>query len=50
MLWAVALVAFVVWIVCFALFHVAAGLMPLVLVVATAAAVYDLIVDRRRVM
>jgi hypothetical protein len=50
MLWAVALVAFVVWLVSFALFHVAAGLMPLVLVVAMVAAVYDLINDRWRVM
>ena len=50
LLWAVALVTFVVWIVCFAVFHVAAGLMPLVLVIATVAAVYDLITDRRQVM
>lgn len=50
MLWALALVTFVAWIVCFALFHVAAGLMPLVLVIAAAAAVYDLITDRRRLI
>jgi Family of unknown function (DUF5670) len=50
MLWAVALVTFLVWIVCFMLFHVAGGLMHLVLVIAAVAAVYDLIADRRRVM
>ena len=50
MLWAVALVTFLVWIACFTLFHVAGGLMHLVLGIATVAAVYDFVRDRRRVM
>jgi hypothetical protein len=48
MLWAVALVSFVVWIVLFIYFHAASGLVDVVLVLAVAAAAYDLLIDRRR--
>lgn len=50
MLWAIACVVFVVWIVVFVLFHAAGGLVDLVLLAGVAAAVYDLIADRRRVI
>ena len=48
MLWAVVLVSFVLWIVLFVFFHAAGGLVDAVLVVALAAAIYDLLTDRRR--
>jgi len=48
MLWAVVLVSFVLWVVLFVFFHIAGGLVDLVLVFAMAAAVYDLLIDRRR--
>jgi hypothetical protein len=48
MLWAVVLVSFVMWIVLFVFFHAAGGLVDAVLVVALAAAIYDLLTDRRR--
>jgi|SRR5579862_6997125 len=48
MLWAFALAVFVLWIVAFALFHAGASLMPIVLVTAAAAALYDLFTDRHR--
>lgn len=50
MLWAVAAVTFVLWIVVFTVFHTAGGLVHLVLVVAMAAALYDLLTDRRRMI
>jgi hypothetical protein len=48
MLWAAALVSFVLWVVLFVYFHAAGGFVDVVLVVAMAAAVHDLVVDRRR--
>jgi hypothetical protein len=50
MLWAFALVLFVLWIVAFAWFHAAASLMPIVLVTAAAAALYDLFTDPHRMV
>ncbi len=50
MLWAVALVSFVLWVVLFVFFHAAGGLVDVVLLVAMAAAVYDLLTDRRRAL
>jgi hypothetical protein len=47
MLWAVVLVSFVLWVVLFVFFHAAGGLVDVVLVVAMAAAVYELVIDRR---
>lgn len=48
MLWALALALFVLWIVAFALFHTGVSLMPIVLVTAAAAALYDLFTDPHR--
>jgi hypothetical protein len=47
MLWAAAAATFVVWIVLFVLFHTARNLVHGVLVLAAAAALYDLIADRQ---
>lgn len=49
MLWFLALVSFVLWVVLFVFFHAASGLVDVVLVVAMVAAVRDLVADRRRV-
>jgi hypothetical protein len=47
MLWTIAVVLFVLWILGFGVFHVASGLIHLLLVVAVIAVIYNLIAGRR---
>jgi uncharacterized protein DUF5670 len=49
MLWTIALILFILWILGFGVFHVAGGLIHLLLVLAVIAIVYNLIVGRRAV-
>jgi Family of unknown function (DUF5670) len=49
MLWTIALVLFVLWILGFGVFHVAGGLIHILLVVAIIAVIYNLIAGRRAV-
>jgi hypothetical protein len=48
MLWAIVLATFVLWMVAFAVFHTAASLVQVVLILAAAAALYDFITDQHR--
>ncbi|CAN5665286.1 hypothetical protein BH10CHL1_BH10CHL1_48680 [soil metagenome] len=47
MLWALALILFILWILGFAVFHIAGGLIHLLLVIAVIVIVYRLITGRR---
>jgi uncharacterized protein DUF5670 len=49
MLWTLALVLFILWILGFGVFHVAGGLIHLLLVLAVVAIVWNLIAGRRTV-
>jgi hypothetical protein len=49
MLWTVAVVLFVLWILGFVVFHVAGGLIHLLLVLAIIAIVWSLVTGRRAV-
>jgi hypothetical protein len=49
MLWTIALILFILWILGFGVFHVAGGLIHLLLVLAVIAIIYNLIVGRRAV-
>ena len=49
MLWTIALVLFVLWILGFGVFHVAGGLIHILLVVAIISVIYNLIAGRRAV-
>jgi hypothetical protein len=49
MLWTVAVVLFVLWILGFVVFHVAGGLIHLLLVLAIIAVVWSLVTGRRAV-
>ena len=47
MLWTIAVVLFILWILGFGVFHVAGGLIHILLVVAIIAVIYNLIAGRR---
>ena len=47
MLWTVAVVLFILWILGFGVFHVAGGLIHILLVLAVIAIVYNLVTSRR---
>ena len=49
MLWTVAVVLFILWILGFGVFHVAGGLIHILLVLALIAIVYNLVTGRRAV-
>jgi len=49
MLWTVAIVLFILWILGFGVFHVAGGLIHILLVLAVIAIVYNLVAGRRAV-
>jgi hypothetical protein len=49
MLWTIALVLFVLWILGFGVFHVAGGLIHILLVLAVIAILWNLIAGRRTV-
>jgi hypothetical protein len=49
MLWTIAVVLFVLWILGFGVFHVASGLIHILLVLAIIAVIYNLIVGRRAI-
>ncbi len=49
MIWTIAVVLFVLWILGFAVFHVAGGLIHILVVLAVIAVVYQLITGRRAV-
>lgn len=49
MLWTIAVVLFVLWILGFAVFHIAGGLIHILIVLAVVAVVYQLITGRRAV-
>lgn len=49
MLWAIVVILFVLWLLGFTVFHVAGGLIHLLLVVAVIVIVYNLITGRRAV-
>lgn len=49
MLWTIALVLFVLWILGFGVFHVAGGLIHILLVLAIISVIYNLIAGRRAV-
>ena len=49
MLWTIAVVLFVLWILGFGVFHVASGLIHVLLVLAIIAVIYNLIVGRRAI-
>jgi hypothetical protein len=49
MLWTIALVLFVLWILGFGVFHVASGLIHILLVLAVIAILWNLIAGRRTV-
>lgn len=49
MIWTIAVVLFVLWLLGFAVFHVAGGLIHLLLVLAVIAIVYQFITGRRAV-
>ncbi len=47
MIWTIAVVLFILWILGFTVFHVAGGLIHLLLVLAVIAIVYQLVTGRR---
>jgi Family of unknown function (DUF5670) len=47
MIWTIALVLFVLWLLGFAVFHVAGGLIHLLLILAVIAIAYQLVTGRR---
>lgn len=49
MIWTIAVVLFVLWLLGFAAFHVAGGLIHLLLLIAVIAIVYQLVTGRRAV-
>ncbi len=49
MLWTIALVLFVLWILGFGVFHIAGGLIHILLVLAVISILWNLIVGRRAV-
>jgi hypothetical protein len=49
MLWTIALILFILWILGFGVFHVAGGLIHLLLVLAVIAIIYNLVAGRRAV-
>jgi hypothetical protein len=49
MLWTIALVLFVLWILGFGVFHIAGGLIHILLVLAVISILWNLIAGRRRV-
>jgi Family of unknown function (DUF5670) len=49
MLWTIALVLFVLWILGFGVFHVAGGLIHILLILAIISVIYNLIAGRRAV-
>jgi len=49
MLWTIAVVLFVLWILGFGVFHVASGLIHILLVLAIIAVIYNLIVGSRAI-
>jgi hypothetical protein len=49
MLWTIAVVLFILWILGFGVFHVAGGLIHILLVLALIAIVYNLVTGRRAV-
>jgi hypothetical protein len=49
MIWTIAVVLFVLWILGFGVFHVAGGLIHILVVLAVIAVVYQLITGRRAV-
>lgn len=49
MLWTIAIVLFILWILGFGVFHVAGGLIHILLVVALIVIVYNLVAGRRAV-
>ncbi len=48
LLWAVAVVLFVLWLLGFVVFHVAGGLIHILLVIAVIVLVYNLVIGSRR--
>jgi hypothetical protein len=50
MLWTIAVILFVLWLLGFAVFHVAGGLIHLLLVIAVIVILYRLITGRRPVV
>lgn len=49
MLWTIALILFILWILGFGVFHVAGGIIHVLLVLAIIAIIYNLIAGRRAV-
>ncbi|MBC7519538.1 MAG: lmo0937 family membrane protein [Sandarakinorhabdus sp.] len=49
MIWTIAVVLFVLWLLGFTVFHVAGGLIHLLLILAVIAIVYQLVTGRRAV-
>ncbi|GCF07940.1 lmo0937 family membrane protein [Dictyobacter arantiisoli] len=47
LLWAVAVVLFVLWLLGFAVFHVASGLIHLLLIIAVVVIIYNLVMGAR---
>jgi uncharacterized protein DUF5670 len=50
MLWTIAVILFVLWLLGFAVFHVAGGIIHLLLVIAIIVVIYRLITGRRPVV
>ena len=49
MIWTVAVILFVLWILGFAVFHVAGGLIHILIVLAVVAVIYQLVTGRRAI-
>lgn len=49
MIWTIAVILFVLWLLGFAVFHVAGGLIHLLLILAVIAIAYQLVTDRKMV-
>ena len=49
MIWTVALVLFVLWVLGFGVFHIAGGLIHILIVLAVVAIIYQLVTGRRAV-
>jgi len=49
MIWTIAVILFIVWLLGFGVFHVAGGLIHLLLILAVIAIIYQLITGRRMV-
>jgi hypothetical protein len=47
MIWTIAVILFVLWLLGFAVFHIAGGLIHILLVVAVIAIIYQLVTGRR---